>query len=264
MSDLTAEAIRARLQARRLGRRLVVLDQVGSTLDVLAELAAAGAPEGTVVIADHQTAGRGRFDRSWLAPPGTALLLSLLCRPPLMPERVGQVSMAVALGALDGLAASLPADVPLGLKWPNDVLCRGLKLGGLLAEAAWTPAGRAEVRVGLGLNVGQAPDAVPPGAISLAMVVDRVPGRAALAAAILNAVDGHYGALLAGADLVERWAGHLTTVGQEVVAHTAQGTLKGHATGVTATGALVLRLADGSEQILHAADVSLQGKVPDA
>lgn len=264
MQDLSAAAIQASLRAQTVGRRLEVRERVGSTLDVLAELAAAGAPEGTVVFADHQRQGRGRLGRAWLAPPGTALLMSVLFRPPLAPERVGQVGMAVALGALDGLRQwdGFPEDLPLALKWPNDLLCRDLKLGGLLAEASWPPTGPAEVRVGLGLNVRQAPEALPPGAISLAMVLDRVPDRSWLAAAILNAVDRHYAALQAGGDLLESWSRHLATLGQEVVAHRADGIVSGCAVGVTRTGALIVRADDGTEVELEAGDVSLRGALP--
>jgi BirA family biotin operon repressor/biotin-[acetyl-CoA-carboxylase] ligase len=113
------------------------------------------------------------------------------------------------------------------------------------------------VRVGVGLNVSQAPDALPPGAVSLAMLVDRPPPRAQLAAAILDAGAAHYEAVLEGVDLMPLWAKRLVTLGRDVVAQTPGGPLSGRAVGVTAEG--WLRLVDGSgrEHVLQAGDVSL-------
>ena len=227
-------------------------------MDRLAERAAAGALHGTVVIADHQTAGRGRFRREWLAPRGTALLMSVLFRPELPHARLAQVPMALALGALDGLADCVRPAVALGLKWPNDLVWRDLKLAGLLAETDWAVDGAPAVCVGLGLNVAQAPDALPPGATSLAMLVDRVPPRTTLAAAILNATEAHYTFLQDGGDLVPRWAEHLVTVGQAVTAWQGDEPVNGRAVGVSPAGGLIVRRDDGVEVVLLAGDVTLR------
>src|SRR3990172_8195117 len=155
----------------------VVRAVVTSTMDVLAELAEDGAPEGTVVIADHQTAGRGRLSRSWLAPPGTALLMSILFRPDLPPERLGHVTMAVGLGTLHALDARLLSGRRAALKWPNDVLVEGRKIAGLLAEARLSPGRPGAVIVGLGLNVHQTGAALPEGATSLVAEGVKAPER---------------------------------------------------------------------------------------
>jgi BirA family biotin operon repressor/biotin-[acetyl-CoA-carboxylase] ligase len=112
-------------------------------MDVLAASAAAGAPEGSVVLADEQSAGRGRLGRAWQAPAGKALMLSILFRPDpdwLAPGRLVEIGMAVGLAADEVLAERLPSGAPLGLKWPNDILVEGAKLAGLLAEVSWEPA----------------------------------------------------------------------------------------------------------------------------
>jgi BirA family biotin operon repressor/biotin-[acetyl-CoA-carboxylase] ligase len=258
--ELSAERIAARLTTRQLGRWLALRSSVGSTMDALAELAEAGAPDGTVLVADHQTAGRGRLGRAWLAPPGTAVLMSVLFRlPGSLATRAAQVPLAMALGVVEGLAACLPAGVPLALKWPNDVLWQDRKLAGLLAEARGPAGGPVAVVVGLGLNVGQAPDALPDGAVSLASVVDRVPGRSALVAAVLNAAEPRYEALLAGADLVPDWSARLATLGRRVTAQGPDGPVTGLATGVSGDGALVLALDAGGQVLLRAGDVTLHG-----
>ena len=170
-------------------------------MDALAALAEAGAAEGTVLLADEQTAGRGRHGRTWHTPPGVALALSVLFRPELPPERLPQVPMAVALAALDVLGPRVPEPAALGLKWPNDVVVSSTgasaiaagsdgppqaKIAGLLSEVAWearpdggsatSPGGSTatasrvspRVIVGLGLNVRQPADALPAGATSVA------------------------------------------------------------------------------------------------
>lgn len=257
MGDLTPEAVRRHMTNRRLGRVILVVESAGSTMDLLAELALGGAAEGTVVLADHQGAGRGRLGRSWSAPAGTAVLMSVLFRPLLPPERLAQVPMALALGVVDGLAACVRPPIEVGLKWPNDVVWRDLKLAGLLTELDWAPDGSPVLRVGLGLNVSQAPDALPPGAVSLAMLVDRPPPRSALVAALLDAAATHYEQLLAGVDLTPVWAARLVTLGREVTVQTGSGSLPGRAVGVTAEGWLRLVDEAGHEHQLQAGDVSL-------
>src|ERR1700731_1016213 len=106
---------------------------VASTNAVAMEMARAGAPEGLVVVADHQTAGRGRLGRSWESPPGASLLASILLRPVLPPARLALCAGAVALAAADACAAL--TGVEPRLKWPNDLVVGGRKLAGILAES---------------------------------------------------------------------------------------------------------------------------------
>lgn len=163
------------------------LAQVDSTNRYLLDLACRGAPEGVVVVADHQTRGRGRLGRTWEAPPGTALLASILLRPDeavLVPDRRWLVPAAVALAAADACRPRLAE-----IKWPNDLLLGGAKLAGILAEAdagagagAGGGAGSGAVVVGIGINVSSA----PPGAAFLGPSVDR--GR--LLAGLLEHLEG--------------------------------------------------------------------------
>src|SRR5947207_2099632 len=153
-------------------RRFAELD---STNRHALELARQGVPEGLVVVADHQTAGRGRLDRTWEAPPGSSLLVSVLLRPALEPELVHQVVMAAALGLAD--AVGEVAGFTPELKWPNDLVVGDRKLAGLLAErepgsAAFRPA----VIVGAGVNVNW--PAFPPELAELATACNLEAGRA--------------------------------------------------------------------------------------
>ncbi|MEO8085148.1 MAG: biotin--[acetyl-CoA-carboxylase] ligase [Ardenticatenales bacterium] len=282
----------ARIAAACAGGRIGVAvrwhERVGSTMDAAAAWAAAGAPDGAVVVADEQTAGRGRHGRAWLAPPGSALMLSIVLRPVTAPGRVHQAVMAVALGAVeaverivrDGLveAGVRSADAAVvGLKWPNDLVVvqhvgddeqtADAKLAGLLAETVWGADGRPVVIVGLGLNVHQPAGDLPGGATSLRLL--RPAGaapidRTALATTLLAAADRHYADLLAGIDLVPRWAARVTTIGRTVTvreAVTGDVVVDGVAERVADDGALVVRAAGGGAVTVRAGDVTLRAVV---
>jgi len=254
--DLNAEWIQQQLRTKRIGRHVDVRAIVGSTMDALGALAHVGEPEGTVVIADQQMTGRGRLGRRWLAPAGSSLLLSILFRPAVAPERIGQVMMAVALGTLDVLDEVLPPGMPAALKWPNDVLADGRKLAGLLAEGRQPSEGPYAVLVGLGLNVSQPTGVLPPGATSLLALGIEPPPRGELCVALLEAVDGRYEALLAGTSLVDAWSARLETIGRPVVATHAGEEVRGTAVGIAIDGGLRIETASGEVVTVHAGDVA--------
>ena len=240
-------------------------------MDRLARLADAGAPSGAMVIADQQTAGRGRLGRSWQAEPGQALMFSLLLRPPpalQSPERLAQLPMALALGALAALRLRLPDPSAAALKWPNDLLLAGRKAAGMLTELAWDEAGP-RVIVGLGLNLRQRAFPGLPDASSLALalqaaVEDEDPRlhRGDLAADLLRAAAAELARLAGGEALTPRWAAELATLGRWVRVRRLEedgGVLEGLAEGVAADGALLLRTEAGVLLQLRAGDVSLSG-----
>ncbi len=235
---------------------------------VAAELGESDAPEGCVIIADHQTAGRGRLDRRWDAPRGTALLMSILLRPSIPGERSAQVSMAAALGTADALSSLLPDETKIALKWPNDFVANGAKIGGLIAEASWRGSHLDYVVVGIGLNVRQKAAELPEGATSFTELGAVVPRRDELAANVLAGIETRYADLLAGIAIEEDWASCLETLDRQVEATTPSGAIVGTAVGVGADGALLVQLSDGSEVALYAADVvtlrSASGDRPEA
>ena len=226
--------------------------ETGSTnADLLAE-ARAGAPEGTVLVADHQTAGRGRRDRVWAAPPGSSLLVSILVRPTLPPSRLALVTHAVALAARDTCASV--ADVQPDLKWPNDLVVGERKLAGVLAESVLGSAGVVEaVVVGLGLNVNWPLDARhqwPDGATSLNAEAGHSVDRDQLLAAVLDGLSR-----LDEPTVVHRYRDELGTLGRHVRVELADEVLVGRAVDVRADGALVVALDDGSRRTVTAGDV---------
>jgi BirA family transcriptional regulator, biotin operon repressor / biotin---[acetyl-CoA-carboxylase] ligase len=180
----TYDGLDVRQLERVTGAPLVVLEpSVPSTQDVAHRRAAEGAPSGTLVLADAQTAGRGRQGRPWSSPAGGGVWLSLLLRPA-GPPQGGVLAIRCGLACLAALAEVAPG-VAARLRWPNDVVVAGRKLGGILCEAHWSGTSLSWVAVGVGLNVAGAVDpAVQRRAIALADVAAGV-SRVALVAALV-------------------------------------------------------------------------------
>jgi BirA family biotin operon repressor/biotin-[acetyl-CoA-carboxylase] ligase len=159
---LDAEEIRRRTGAARVELR----GSVGSALDVAHELAAAGAPHGLLVLAEEQTAGRGRQGRSWHSAPGAGVWVVALLRPA-MPPSAGALAIRVGLGLVEAVAEAAPRAAPR-LRWPTDLMVRDRKAGGVLCEARWQGERLGWIAVGIGVNVrGPAPPGLGHEAIAL-------------------------------------------------------------------------------------------------
>lgn len=240
---------------------LTYVPGVSSTQDLARHLAARGWPDGTVVVADYQFAGRGRQGRSWWAPRGTALLFSLLTRPALHARRASQLTMAAAVAAAEGLESLGCKDV--AVKWPNDLYVQGRKIGGILLETQIS-ANAPEVElaiVGVGINLtvdfSERPE-LQATATSLHEWLHPAPDRVRVLAAFLRFFDPIYASLRAGGSCHQHWARRLLWLGQPVSVHTAQGEIVGIARGVTVEGALLLEMPDGEMESIWAGDVTLR------
>ncbi len=235
-----------------------VLAESLSTNAVVAARARAGAPEGLVVVAEHQTAGRGRLERAWVTPPRAALTFSVLLRPEVPDQRWPWLPLLVGVAVVDAVEdAGGPA---CALKWPNDVVYDDLKLAGLLVERVESPTGPAAV-VGVGLNVSTTAEELPvPGAASLATLGWTGLDRAALLVVILDALGRRYRAWVRGGGeartgLREAYAARCATVGRAVRVHLPSGQdVVGTAVGVAEDGALEVETGSG-RRALSAGDV---------
>jgi BirA family biotin operon repressor/biotin-[acetyl-CoA-carboxylase] ligase len=262
MDTLSVEAIRAGLGTLFVGQNVVCLPETGSTNDEARRLAQEGAPEGTLVIADHQTAGRGRLSRRWEAPPGCCLLMSLLFRPDLAPNQVQRLTMICGLALADAIASE--TGLTAGLKWPNDVVLDGSKVAGILTEVGLTGSQVDYLVTGIGLNVNldraRLPGDLLMPATSLSQVLGQPVARLPLLRAFLRAVERRYLALKAGHSPHAEWQERLVGLGKPVTVSGAGTVLNGIAQGVDDDGALVLRLADGRLEKVRAGDVSLRAQ----
>lgn len=262
--ELSARAVTDVLATTWLGRPYTYIPETGSTNDDLKRLAAAGAPHGAVLLAEYQSAGRGRLDRRWEASPGTSLLFSVLLRPAGWPvERGGWLTMLTALAAAEAVEAV--AGLRASLKWPNDVMVGERKTGGLLLDTTLDTRGRLETAVvGVGLNVNipaeQLPDAVTP-ATSLFVAGGRPVARRALLVDLLARLERHYDAAAAGNSPVAAWAARLATLGRAVrVTQGSAEPLLGTAEATDEWGRLLLRDAAGRLHTVAAGDVSLRDR----
>ena len=246
-APLDASALAAALTAdSALWRSLEVVPEIGSTNAALLAAAADDAPEGTVLVAEHQITGRGRLDRVWTSPPGAGITVSFLLRPDVPSARRGWlplltgVALAEAVGEVPGVRASL--------KWPNDLLAAGgAKLAGILAEV-----GSGAVVVGVGLNVSTRADELPETGTSLALAAGRPVDRAAVLLQFLRGLERRYLAWAqtlgdpVSSGLARDYLAWCSTVGAQVVVTLPDGsTLEGVAESVDWDGRLVVRTAEG-------------------
>jgi len=266
-----ADLSRPPLSERALSRALVrpgsfvtavhVVTETGSTNDDLAEAARRGAPEGTVLVAETQTAGRGRLDRSWTSPPRAGLLFSVLLRPAAPAHRRTWIPLLTGL-AVQQAVARLGA-VETRLKWPNDLLLGTDpdelgKAGGILAQAA----GDAVV-VGIGLNVSTRRAELPAGAVSLATEGAECSDRDPLLRAVLRTLGDRYADWSRDPDVLRpAYEAVCDTIGRAVRVQLPDGgALAGTATGLDPSGRLVVRTDDGDVPV-SAGDVTSVRPVP--
>lgn len=257
---LSADAIASRLATRVVGRNLEFYRSIGSTNSRAVALARQGAPDGTLVVADEQTAGRGRLGRQWLSPPGSSLLMSLLFRPPLLPRQAQRLAMVCSLAVVD--ASAHVGGLEARIKWPNDMLVAGLKLGGLLTELGATGPRLDYVVVGMGLNVNLEPQALGDVAslpTSFQAQIGRAVSRLDLLVEILLCVERRYDRLREGWSPHEEWRDHLETLGRQVNVGLPDGSIDGLAVDVDADGALLVRTVEGRLERVLAGDVTLRG-----
>jgi BirA family biotin operon repressor/biotin-[acetyl-CoA-carboxylase] ligase len=292
-AELAPEAVRAGLSTATIPSEVACFARLPSTMDEARRRASSGATEGLVVLAEEQTAGRGRLGRPWVAPPGSALLLSLLLRPRwLAPERAFALTMLAATAlcaAVEEVAGLRPA-----LKWPNDMLLPQQNAEGRMqnAEASPRPAPSSGIQhsafsiqhsspqakcagilaelhlqagavewavIGVGVNVHAhpPPDQTAYPATSLDAALGRRADRLALLRALLVRLDGGYVALRAGGygALFAEWRARLATLGESVRVSTPAGIVEGVAEEVTPAGALLVRAADGALHTVTTGDV---------
>jgi BirA family biotin operon repressor/biotin-[acetyl-CoA-carboxylase] ligase len=254
--------IAARLRTETLGRPARHLERVDSTNRELERWARDGAPEGALVVADFQEAGRGRLGRTWQSLPGKSLLASLLLRPAIPPAEAPLLTYAAALSLAEALADWVPAE-SLEIKWPNDVLVGGRKVAGILLEMRGDAQAVEHVILGVGVNVeGRAedlPQDVRDRSTTVAACARRPADRLSVLCRFLETFEDAYRAFLAGGFEVlrPRWNAWFRMAGESVRVQTPGGVREGVALGLGPGGALVLGAADGTTASIYAGDLDM-------
>ncbi len=247
------------LQTQRFGRALRGYESLGSTNTAAMAWADEGAPEGSVVLTEYQTAGRGRQGRSWQADSGHNLMFSVVLRPSLPPARLNLVTLAASIATVEAVEA-FTTPLRAAIKWPNDVLLEGYKCCGMLLESTLAGTGEATVILGIGLNVNQPefPPELEGQATSLLLQTGRQIPRAALLADLIGRLEQHYEALAQDeAAIRDAYTARLHGLGQPTTLRLTEADqpISGVIRGVTDTGALRLETPDGV-RTFHAGDVT--------
>jgi BirA family biotin operon repressor/biotin-[acetyl-CoA-carboxylase] ligase len=259
---LTREAIEPHLETEWLGRSLVCHDVTGSTNDDAGVLARDGAPEGTVVLADAQTAGRGRLGRDWVSRPRLNLYASLLLRPKIAPADAPQLSLVAGVAVAHALER---VGLEPGIKWPNDVLIDGRKVCGVLTEIEAEADMVGSVVVGIGVNLNSERDDFPEElqdrAVSVLMATGAKVNRAFFVATLLECFERAYERWRDGGfgPLKDDWERRATLLGKPVEVAAASATTTGICVGIDSDGALLLKGDDNEVRRVIAGDVTLVG-----
>ncbi len=255
--------IKTGLKTKVIGKEIHLLSEVVSTNTLAMEMAAKGAPEGTVVIAETQTGGKGRLGRKWISPKGN-LYLSVILRPDIPLRKAPLITLTGAVAV--ALAIRKKCSAEAFIKWPNDIFIGGRKVSGLLTEMSAEQDRVRHIVLGIGVDVnmdpGELPAEVRPLATTLAAETGEKIDRTALVQQLLREIDHWYEVfLLTGQDILREWLSLNMTVGNRIFVSGAGETLEGLAQGIDDEGRLIVRLDDGSLRTVAAGDVTIIKKL---
>jgi BirA family biotin operon repressor/biotin-[acetyl-CoA-carboxylase] ligase len=245
-----------------IGQEIILLDSTTSTNDVAIEIGSKEkTPEGTVIIADEQKSGRGRFGRNWISPPGVNLYFTVILKPTLLPENISIITLAAAVA----VASSVREYTGLGaeIKWPNDILIHGRKIGGILVEMKSMGKQIDLMNIGIGLNVNMQLDIIPedirPFTTSLKTESKTDIDRCGLLNAILSKLEQIYKMILNGdkQTLINEWIRLNCTIGKEVSVQGQNSIIRGVADSVNDKGELLIRLESGKIETVNSGEVKI-------
>jgi len=248
---------------RRIGHTVEVHEAIGSTNDRARQLLADGDGEGTAVVAELQTDGRGRRGRTWTSPPGVNLMVSVAYRPRLPASEAWRIGLAAALAAREACRTV----APIGLKWPNDLVADdGRKAGGLLVETLIDADRVTAAVIGAGINVNwpisRMPDEIAGAATSLLELAGGPVDRGALLDRLLDRLDAELLGIESGSAPLERYRAACRTIGSHVTVELGERSVEGVATGIDDRGALLVETANGTETITSGEVLRVRPAVP--
>jgi BirA family biotin operon repressor/biotin-[acetyl-CoA-carboxylase] ligase len=258
---VTGNEIQLGLQTEFIGRHVHFEEIVDSTQKIASHLVFEGAPEGMVVVAEQQTAGRGRLSRKWHSPKGTGIWMSIILRPAIPIHQAPQLTLLAAVSV--ARAVEEYTGVSVGIKWPNDILINGKKAVGILTELQADTDKINAVIIGIGINVNQQKqdfaEDIQHIATSLAIEKGEEINRAELMQSIFLQMEKLYKEYLEnGFTLIKiLWESYAVSIGKEITARTLHQTFKGVAKGITEDGVLMLEDESGKIHYIHSADIEI-------
>lgn len=261
--NLTAHEILSRLDTKWCGRQVVVRKETSSTNDEAMYMASEdNRGDGFLVVAEHQTGGKGRRGRVWESPRGTTIAMSLILKPTLVPDRAPMVTLVMALAVADVLQKQTDLDVKI--KWPNDVLINKKKVCGILTEMRCenNKVNHVVVGVGINVNVTEFPEEIASTATSLLIEKGNRFGRADLVISIMDHFEYYYEMFVQSgdlSDLVDLYDSYLINKNAEVRVLDPKGEYNGTAEGINDFGELIIQKEDGSFTRVDSGEVSVRG-----
>ncbi len=258
MNKLSKENLQQCLDTTLIGRKLFFFESIDSTNACAKTLAQAGTPDGTVVVTEFQTHGRGRHGRPWTASPGENLLFSVVLRPSISRASAGLLTFFAAVSVARGIEQV--CEKPIECKWPNDLLFNGRKTCGILLENSLDNGNVDYAVVGVGINVNQSEFDGDLGrrATSLALELDRQVDRTRLFSSIMTSMESAYRDVRNAefSALLDEWNARCTMFGRQVTVAQNEGRITGKAVGLNTDGGLILETPAGIRTI-YAGDISL-------
>lgn len=259
---LTKESCKSRIHTEWAGQYLEAYDEIDTTNRRVKQLGEEGAPHGALVVADCQTAGKGRRGRSWITPAGSALAFSLLLRPSLSPDRVSMITLVSALAvssAIDELTG-----LSTSIKWPNDIVYEKKKLCGILTEMSTELESIHYVVVGIGINVHvrEFPQELTDKATSLALITGKSYNRSQLLGLVMKYFEEYYTQFELDQDLrnlKQKYESKLAGKGSVVSIVEKDRERRGTCLGITDMGALRIAFDDGGTEEIISGEVSVRG-----
>lgn len=261
--DLVSQIeISAHMNTCWAGRNLVYLKEADSTNLAVKTLAEKDAPAGTLVVADAQTAGRGRRGRSWISPPGEAIYMSLLLRPDCNPDKASSLTLVMALAVVEALEEIAPSSC--GIKWPNDVVMNGKKVCGILTEMSAELDAIHYVIIGTGINANQSlfEEELADKATSLLIETGHKVNRAQFIARVMHFFEKEYEVFIRTYDLsglTDMYNQYLLNRGKQVRVLDPKGEYEGVAQSINERGELLVERKDGTVTAVYAGEVSVRG-----
>ena len=253
---LSANEIKWDLNTKILGKEIISYKTVDSTNDKAYRLAEEGAKEGTVVIAEEQTKGKGRLGRKWSSPKG-GIYLSLILRPKFMPTEVSKLTLVAAVSVAQAIKDT--TGLRVSIKWPNDVLIGKNKLCGILTELKAEQDATSFVVLGIGMNINTKVSSLPKNSTSISRELGKNFSKVEIAKALLKNIESHYKQFKDGGfkDIIKEWKDLSAVLGKRVKVQGKTGAIEGQAIDVDEGGALVVRLDNGFTERILAGDVIL-------
>lgn len=259
---ITQAELQSMLQTRWIGNRLEYFDETDSTNIRARKLAEEGAPHGTLVVADSQSAGKGRRGRAWISPKGVGIWMSLVLRPPIRPADASMLTLVAGMAVVKGVRKS--TGLKAMIKWPNDAILSGKKICGILTEMSTEEDRIRYVITGIGINVNVSsfPEEIAEKATSLKEELGEAVKRSLVIAAVAEAFEEFYDSFLKTHDmscLMEDYNKALVNRNRQVTVLDSRGQYQGRALGIDPEGSLLVQRRDGTVESVISGEVSVRG-----